>query len=1828
MSDRHQAPTHSLFSAGAAPSAAGITAPLGAPAVPQYPSPQSTYTAINQAGHLAVAAQQENAALRQEFAAMSKRMAGLEVTISGLGGMVQEILSRLPPKLGPGPIIGGRPPAFPNATPRPGAGAMPIQFASSPIMGYRGAGLNISQSSDVSMAEPYVEKNIEWLQTRAQKTGMHKELALAFRAQIVFASEEHVRQMRALLQEVPDFALHTLFRPSGALSLIRALQGDHRTSGLPEVTALNPKEDALQQLASLPPATLLQLLQALYVQSVTVATMLEQCDKLPDHLPHDRKSANSIQGLTLSIQHAAATMGITLESRSTIGAWVHIRDNLGEHLYATVRQLGPYADCVNRDNALGFPEHCSLEGLTLAQLLTLIDCLGTVWCNPSLVTLVTRGLAPPRTAAPVPSPLRDTPSPTTQHRGANRGTGANRTPVGTAPLVGHVAIPCDPTQPSEGQLHLRMVTLQQTDGPAVDTLALIDSGAQPSIISHRVATDMGMTEAQIDAQFKAPGSSLVRHADGQSFSATSAPLAVTMRTAASPAQPLNVRIGQLPHEFDTIIGLNAGIPTIVGLLNAPGTPASTQPVAQDPQREPGRRKGRLRIVEVDENGNPISEATASPTPPAPPHPTAVARADQAPPSSHPGPRPSAAPLVPPPSPVLPNTRPLSKPQHGRFKSFRSQEAEEWARDTALKMRRAATDKANTNLFRLETAGKSRGFTTAQLDAIRDLGRILEDHTQRDCDEARIAASAPDDVPLVGAAASAGDDIDIPAVITSMTQHVTNQKTLAEVTAMLTQFLTPASAAELARRRPFVADIRDFPNAANVRSTIQQELSCTKRIPSNSRIAELFREKIATLVRLGILEPIPRHEARDHLYAYAFAIPKGPDAIRFVVDLVEANRLALRLSTNSQPVVEQAMAFLRKTTGNEVYHELDLTDAFFGIALPEETRRLFGISTQDGRYRFTALPMGYADSSVIFQNAMTAILHDLIVAGKVFVYIDNILIKGEGQDEAAALLQEVLRRLTDRKFRVNLRKCKLFQSEISTLGIFNNGIWRQFSQESLDTVLALPDTVSTRPKLHSLVASLRYYGHFVHGLHELLKPLSDLLDTCMSGKGNVNALWKAHHTEAVLAIKAAIKQAPPLWLFDPTRPITIRTDASDIGIGGELLQLHGDTWRPVFLFSHAFNTAEQKWQTPEKECYAIFYAIRKWRDYLYCSDFTIETDHKNLIFMRDSVNVKVRNWWSTLCDSGYRCTVKHIEGTSNVIADMLSRFPLELGLHDPVAEEPGAAPRTSNATPLVAAMQTAPQPAAPPFAEAASLAPTQSLADALQRANIQAPEQVRRSWREMADSSTFQTPHGEVIGDKNGHIRIQGSDLDTINRCLVAAHDNSFHQGIRRTLGRLRNEIRVTWNNMSDDAANYVRSCQRCQLHRTRQDLNVGELLRDHCTTPLGTVQMDLAGPWTESSSGNKYLVVMTDEATRTTVLYAVPDTSCESATNALRHGWIKYYQNPRAVKTDNATTFTGGRFQAFLASRNIKSVLNTPYNPGSHAIAERTIQVVQNAINTSTDKPEEWDSCLSDIQPLCNAAVNASTGLSAFETLHGALPVTTLMASAAAFDPPITVSDMVLARHKAREFANANDANAHLQRKKRFDAERKSVEYKPEQMVLVRNESPADRSAPAWHPHRVVEQLTAVTYLLEHPVTKRSFKAHVRRLRPYDASRTTEDDLVRLQLKEGEWLASHVTEHKFVRRYLHLHISWTDAPDQPSWEPLSGVKALDCVKAYMTQHDLRPDGRPGKATREPQSRHTRKGQAAPSTSTPAGMPDQPAGPAPPGRRLRERIQKENAAPQG
>jgi transposase InsO family protein len=149
--------------------------------------------------------------------------------------------------------------------------------------------------------------------------------------------------------------------------------------------------------------------------------------------------------------------------------------------------------------------------------------------------------------------------------------------------------------------------------------------------------------------------------------------------------------------------------------------------------------------------------------------------------------------------------------------------------------------------------------------------------------------------------------------------------------------------------------------------------------------------------------------------------------------------------------------------------------------------------------------------------------------------------------------------------------------------------------------------------------------------------------------------------------------------------------------------------------------------------------------------------------------------------------------------------------------------------------------------------------------------------------------------------------------------------------------------------------------------------------------MDFMGPIIpSSSSGNKYILVITDLLSKFVVAKPTRDCSSLTAATILMEEVIFKYGCPNQILTDNGSHFTAELFNQIMSLYGICHIYTTPYNPQANGACERFNSSMCDSLSSiCNNRRNDWDQQLSKSIFAYNTSRHTTTKLTPFEIMFG-----------------------------------------------------------------------------------------------------------------------------------------------------------------------------------------------------------------------------------------------------
>ena len=158
-------------------------------------------------------------------------------------------------------------------------------------------------------------------------------------------------------------------------------------------------------------------------------------------------------------------------------------------------------------------------------------------------------------------------------------------------------------------------------------------------------------------------------------------------------------------------------------------------------------------------------------------------------------------------------------------------------------------------------------------------------------------------------------------------------------------------------------------------------------------------------------------------------------------------------------------------------------------------------------------------------------------------------------------------------------------------------------------------------------------------------------------------------------------------------------------------------------------------------------------------------------------------------------------------------------------------------------------------------------------------------------------------------------------------------GIVKTLARIKQSF--MWYNMKKDVELFVKSCSECNKNKKANVKAKAALGQFHAGSPLERVHIDILGPFTPSSKGNQYVLMIVDQFTKWLECFPLPHQTAEEIAKCVVDGFISRFGCPLEIHTDQGKNFDGNLLASVCELLHIIKKRTTPYRPCSDGQVER-----------------------------------------------------------------------------------------------------------------------------------------------------------------------------------------------------------------------------------------------------------------------------------------------------
>ena len=810
------------------------------------------------------------------------------------------------------------------------------------------------------------------------------------------------------------------------------------------------------------------------------------------------------------------------------------------------------------------------------------------------------------------------------------------------------------------------------------------------------------------------------------------------------------------------------------------------------------------------------------------------------------------------------------------------------------------------------------------------------------------------------------------------------------------------------------------------------------------------------------------------------------------------------------------ATLEALSGSTCFSTLDLQSGYWQIDMHPDDKDKTAFTTGKGLWNFRTMPFGLCNAPATFERLMDLVLKGLPWT-TCLVYLDDILIHGKSFMDNAQSLRAVFLRLRHAGLKLNPSKCELFRPKVTYLGhvISRDGIATDPAKTAVIRDWPTPRNVKDVRQFTGLCS---YYRRYAPGFAHLAKPLHQLTE-----KGR-RFVWTAECDDAFRQLKQLLTSAPLLACPSGEGTFILDTDASDRGIGCVFSQEQGGEEHVIAYYSRTLSRPERNYCVTRKELLAVVASIAQFHHYLYGRRFIVRSDHASLQWLMHfkQPEGQTARWLQKLQE--YDFEVVHRPGRQHGNADALSRLPRPCLAMDcshcrRQEEREGVAddiPCVCETTPLREDETVA-------IAELPAMRDQQMADENLacvirwlesdrrpDRAEVAAhSEETKIYWAQwnslrMRDGQLYRRWESTVGKLVKWQLVLPKTARDDVLRQL---HDGPTggHYGENKTLEKIRH--RYYWAKCGLDVKLWCKLCAVCAAKKgakkTRSPLQQYEV-----GCPMERIAMDFMGPFPETESGNRHLLVIMDYFTKWPEAYALPNQEALTVAKVLAVEFVPRHGVPLELHTDQGRNFESTVIRELCQLLGIHKTRTTAFHPRSDGMVERYNLTIGRQLAMFIGQHQStWDQQLPMLLLSYRSAVHETTGFTPSMLMYGrelTLPVDLMYGrpEEECTGQSQYVLDLQHRLDAVHRFARDTASLHHIRTKRRYDLRANGSLFEPGDLVWMANPQRKKGICPKltnpWEgPYTVRSRRNDVLYSLQKGPRSQPKLVHRDRLRAY-----------------------------------------------------------------------------------------------------------------------------------
>ena len=699
-------------------------------------------------------------------------------------------------------------------------------------------------------------------------------------------------------------------------------------------------------------------------------------------------------------------------------------------------------------------------------------------------------------------------------------------------------------------------------------------------------------------------------------------------------------------------------------------------------------------------------------------------------------------------------------------------------------------------------------------------------------------------------------------------------------------------------------------------------------PIPEKYIRTAQEQIETLLREGVIE----HAQTPYISPLCLVKKKNGD-MRVCYDGREINKWLVPEYCQ----VENSEILFQKIKGKRIKSTIDLRSSFHQIKLDENSKKYTGFMFQGESYQYCNMPFGLQSSMSGLIKVVNKVLKE--VYENTAIFVDDVLIFSKDEREHLNDLEKVFKCIQKAGMRLNYKKCTIGKLRINFIGYVFDNISILPDPNKIESIKNFK-TPTTRRQLKSFIAVCSFNRMFIKNFSLEISKLLPLTST------KTKFVWTDKETVIFNEIKDKFVKHCILSHPNENLEFIIQTDASYSAVAGILFQEDDQENKNIIsCVSHAFTSTEKNWCSFEKELFAVYFSLKRLRNYVSGRKITVITDCKALLYMstKKGLNPKITRWLLEIAN--YDITIKHIPGKENALVDYLSREGYK-------CKQEESEIRIMHTKVGKIYMKL-----------------IKEMMENVNKKIIDDPEYLKRAIGNMQYERDDQ---GLVIVINKKGEKFILMDKEDVEKISHRIHEEFMHIGLDKMYSLIKKEFYC--KRMRSIIKRSIKSCDLCQkIKHATQTLKAAtkSIILNKENIMIST---DILGPLPTGQFNNKYIMVVQDMYSKFTKLFPLKRTTGREVISKLKKYWEIVGKEVKYLMSDNATYYRGHVFEEGLSEMKIIHHLQPVYYPNINSCERTNKEILVHLRSVCYNNQKKWVQFVMLVEDILNLTPNRDLG--------------------------------------------------------------------------------------------------------------------------------------------------------------------------------------------------------------------------------------------------------------